>query len=363
MPRKPRIDLPGFYHVINRGVNKEPIFLCDADKNEFLRLLGYVRSTYQLTVHAFCVLNNHYHLLIETRENNLSLAVRYLNAQYATYFNRKMKRVGPLWQGRFKSWYIYDEIYLRLVIRYIEMNPVKASVSDAIGKYRFSSSWLVCRFPDAALLADSLLHRKEIREWLAPLSEEEFKSFSTYQRARLEKRADQLIRRKRIELAEFFSTGEGVEQRNEAVWRAFHEGHTQGAIARYLNLSAVAVSRIVHREGLRRELFARLKEKGLFWSYAAETEYDIGKMNLLIETALKYADIADLKSLFDLFGTRAIRRVWEEQVKNDSRFKRLNYFLARVFFRMDVEASDFENLKTSRAEKLRLLAGQRAVRS
>lgn len=77
MPRRPRIDIPGFHHVINRGVNREGIFLCNNDKREFLQILDVAREIYNLTIHSFCILDNHYHLLIETHRNNLSLAVCY----------------------------------------------------------------------------------------------------------------------------------------------------------------------------------------------------------------------------------------------------------------------------------------------
>ena len=77
----------------------------------------------------------------------------------------------------------------------------------------------------------------------------------------------------------------------------------------------------------------------------------------MIETVLKYADLADIRILFGLFGKRDIKLVWEAVLKPDVRFKKLNYFLARIFFNLDVEADDFSEVKNARAEKLRLLAG------
>ena len=103
-------------------------------------------------------------------------------------------------------------------------------------------------------------------------------------------------------------------------------------------------------------LFNKVKQKGLFWSYAPTINYSADKDNLLCETVLKYADIDDIRSLFALYGEVKVKEVWEQSVKSDSRFKRLNYFIARVFFHLDVEASDFENLPHARLAKLRLLA-------
>ena len=83
--------------------------------------------------------------------------------------------------------------------------------------------------------------------------------------------------------------------------------------------------------------------------------YDKNKDNLIIETTLKYADMDDIKTLFLLYGKPKVQNIWENQLIKDSRFKKLNYFLARVFFDMNVEAEYFEPVKNNRAEKLRLL--------
>jgi len=100
-----------------------------------------------------------------------------------------------------------------------------------------------------------------------------------------------------------------------------------------------------------------MRNKGLFWSYAADIEYDIEKSGLLIETVLKYADLNDIKNLLGLFGIRRIKQIWKNRVKNDARFTKLNYFLARILFKMDVEAEDFADVNNTRTEKFRLLAG------
>jgi putative transposase len=105
------------------------------------------------------------------------------------------------------------------------------------------------------------------------------------------------------------------------------------------------------------QLFEKLKEKGLFWSYSPGICYDESKDDLLMEITLKYAELNDIKVLFTLYGQQRVRQLWEMQVRNDSRFKKLNYFLARVFFGMNVEAQDFAGVNNDRAEKLRLLAG------
>ena len=356
MPRKPRIDLSGYHHVINRGVNRENIFLCNDDKDKFLDILEITREIYNLTIHSFCILDNHYHLLIETQQENLSLAVRYINSQYAIYFNKKNDRIGPLWQGRFKSWYVHNDEFLYLLFRYIEMNPVKAGLSTEIGEYPFSSSYFIKHFLKFNLLSSSLLHGKDIHDWLFPLSEEDSATLSEFKNIKYEKNADTFVRKMRIPLQDYFLSTDDLNRRNYAIYEAFLDGYLQGDIARYLKLSAVAVSRIVSSERSKQELFNKIRDRGLFWSYAPDIHYDTDKLKLLIETTLKYADLVDIKDAIDMFGIRTVRKVWEANLKSDNRFKRLNYFLARIFFNIDVEAVDFDEGKNTRGAKLRLLA-------
>ncbi len=357
MPRKPRIVLPGFHHVINRGVNRQDIFLCDDDKGEFLRILEVARDTYHLTIHSFCILDNHYHLLVETCQPNLSLAIRYVNSQYAIYFNHKMDRVGPLWQGRFKSWYVLGDDYLYLLLRYIEMNPVKAGIARKIAEYPFSSSYFVEHSLTPELLTGSLLYLHDMHDWLFPLSEKDIWKLANFKCVKYEKQAETLVQKKQSSLSNYFSTGDARSRRNYSICRAFQDGYLQGEIARYLNLSSVAVSRIISTEQKKCELFNQVRDKGLFWSYAPDIQYNADKSSLLIETVLKYADIAEIKTVITVFGVREVHKIWNTCLKNDTRFKRLNYFLARVFFNLDVEADDFAEVKSTRGEKLRLLAG------
>ncbi len=154
-----------------------------------------------------------------------------------------------------------------------------------------------------------------------------------------------------------YITDSDKKERNTFILNAFLDGYSQAEIASHIGLSAKSVSRIVCCERAKRKLFTRIKNKCLFWSYAASIEYDGEKDDLLIETVLKYAGLDDICALLKWFGIRKVKKVWENRVKNDTRFKKLNYFLARIIFRMDVEAKDFDNIRNTRAEKLRLLAG------
>ena len=120
MPRKPRIEIAGYYHVINRGVEQRVIFKEDEDYKKFEELLCIYAPSYGITIHNYCLMSNHYHLLIEIEKETLSKFMRQINMNYAIYFNKKYSRSGHLWQGRFKSWYVTDEAYLYTLILYIE---------------------------------------------------------------------------------------------------------------------------------------------------------------------------------------------------------------------------------------------------
>lgn len=106
----------------------------------------------------------------------------------------------------------------------------------------------------------------------------------------------------------------------------------------------------------KQKLFLRTKQKGLFWSYDKKLEYSKDLDILLIEKILKYGDFEDLKKLFLLYGKRVIKKVWKEKLIGDTHFIKLNYFLARIFFGMDVEADFFKGGISDRGKKLRMLA-------
>jgi REP element-mobilizing transposase RayT len=111
---------------MNRGTNRNPIFLQDGDRDIFLKTLGESVALWKIRVHAFSLMNNHYHLLLETPLGNLSRAMRHIDGVYTQRLNRKWGRDGPLMRGRFKSILIEQEHYFLEVIRYIHLNGVRA---------------------------------------------------------------------------------------------------------------------------------------------------------------------------------------------------------------------------------------------
>ena len=140
MARPLRIEYPGaYYHVVNRGNNQEKIYQNDRDKEKFIEYLEKASERYSIIIHTYCLMSNHYHLIVETPEPNLSVTMQWINVSYATYFNRKRKRHGHLFQGRYKAILIDADEYLTHLSRYIHLNPVRAKIASSPLVYRWSS--------------------------------------------------------------------------------------------------------------------------------------------------------------------------------------------------------------------------------
>ena len=140
MARPLRIEYPGaLYHLTARGNARTPIFLDDEDKSLFLAILGDLVERYNWCCHGYCLMDNHYHLLIETPDANLSAGMRQLGGIYTQRFNRRHDRVGHLFQGRYKSILVEKERYLLELCRYLVLNPVRAHMVANPGDYPWSS--------------------------------------------------------------------------------------------------------------------------------------------------------------------------------------------------------------------------------
>jgi REP element-mobilizing transposase RayT len=140
MARPLRIQFPGaVYHVTSRGNARAPIFQNDSDRRLFLHILGAVVERYRWVCHAFCLMTNHYHVLVETPEANLSRGMRQLNGLYTQQLNRVHERVGHILQGRFGAVLVERDAHLLELARYVVLNPVRAGLVDAAEAYPWSS--------------------------------------------------------------------------------------------------------------------------------------------------------------------------------------------------------------------------------
>jgi REP element-mobilizing transposase RayT len=140
MVRPLRIEFPGaVYHITSRGNAKEPIFLDDTDRSIFLDILDEVVKRFNWLCHTYCLMTNHYHMLIETPEGNLSSGMRQLNGVYTQRFNRRHGRDGHIFQGRYRAILVDKEGYLLSLCRYVVLNPVRAGIVAEPEEWRWSS--------------------------------------------------------------------------------------------------------------------------------------------------------------------------------------------------------------------------------
>lgn len=141
MARLPRLMLAGqAHHIIQRGNNRQPIVLSDADRQHYLDQLHDCAATYKVAIHAYVLMDNHLHLLATPEaEQGISQMMQALGRRYVGWFNHKYERSGTLWEGRFRAALIDSEHYLMACMRYIELNPVRASMCASAEDYRWSS--------------------------------------------------------------------------------------------------------------------------------------------------------------------------------------------------------------------------------
>ncbi|HHD79431.1 MAG TPA: hypothetical protein ENK98_07360 [Epsilonproteobacteria bacterium] len=247
MPRRPRIDLAGYHHVMNRGVNRSNIYVDDDDYEVFLKILCKACRDYQVIVHDYCLMSNHFHLLVETKMENLSLFMKHVNSNYAIYANKKQKRSGHFWQGRFYSRYIVNDTYYYTLIRYIEQNPIEAEMVDRAGEYPYTLGAVIVNkqtpvpcTKNSKLLAE--LDYENIQEMIGvSLDEDALQQLSDIQKQKI------LVKNGVNKTAYIKTLDEHFEntERNEAIKNAFDDGYTQSKIAAYLNVSRSLISKLL----------------------------------------------------------------------------------------------------------------------
>lgn len=141
MSRRARVFIKNaYYHVFSRGQRKELIFIDDGDFNFFLNLLFKTTKQTSIKLFGFCLMPNHYHLLIRSKSGDVSRFMRLINTRYAVYFNSKYKYTGYVFQDRYKAYIILSEEYLFTVLEYINNNPVRKNIVENACEYSFSSA-------------------------------------------------------------------------------------------------------------------------------------------------------------------------------------------------------------------------------
>jgi putative transposase len=140
MARALRITFPGaFYHVTSRGNERKAVFKSKRDREKFLEYLESATQRYDGLIHSYCMMDNHYHLLLQMPSGNLPQIMRHINGAYTTYFNVKRDRSGHLFQGRYKAILVDIDEYAKELSRYIHLNPVRAKIVETPEEYEWSS--------------------------------------------------------------------------------------------------------------------------------------------------------------------------------------------------------------------------------
>ncbi len=140
MARPLRLEFPGaLYHLTSRGNALSPIFEDDEDRQGFFATLDAAIERFNWLCHAYCLMGNHYHLMVETPDGNVSAGMRHLNGVYTQRFNRRHGRFGHVFQGRFKAILVERQSYLLELCRYVVLNPVRAGMVKRVEKYPWSS--------------------------------------------------------------------------------------------------------------------------------------------------------------------------------------------------------------------------------
>ena len=281
MTRPLRIEFPGaVYHVTSRGDRREPIFEDDADRQAFAGVVAQALKRFDACALAFCLMGNHYHLVLHTHQANLSALMRQINGVYTQAYNRRHGKVGHLFQGRFKAILVDRDAYLLEVCRYVDLNPVRAAMVADPAQWPWSSyrahTGLTAAPPwlDTAAVHDYLLgyeagsdrdhalaasryatlvaQGKDVRLWDVALKGQIYlgdTAFMTRMQALLAPEqasaADVPSVQRRSwpkNLAYFFNN----HPRNDAIALAHVAGgHTMSAIAKEAGLSVSRISRIV----------------------------------------------------------------------------------------------------------------------
>ncbi|MHB1086005.1 MAG: REP-associated tyrosine transposase [Thiobacillus sp.] len=273
MSRPLRLELAGgLYHVTSRGDGREDIYLSDADRLAWLDVFGQVCKRFNWVCHAWCQMTNHYHLLIETPEANLSQGMRQLNGVYTQRFNRAHARVGHVFQGRYKAILVERDSYLLELARYVVLNPLRAGMVKRLETWPWSSYLGTCGQAPAPewLQTDWILAQfgrqraSAIRKYVEFVHEGArlpsvwtqlqgqiylgSERFVKKVQAQIEKRPalDEIPRAQRRALTQALADFERRHPRSEAMARAYLSGqHTMLAIAEHFGVHYSTVSRMV----------------------------------------------------------------------------------------------------------------------
>jgi len=251
MPRRIRIEEPGYYHILNRGVEKRKVFLSKEDKDKFITIMCEEFIYYEITLHSYVLMDNHYHLLISNKKKNLSDVMRQVNSKYAIYFNKKYDRVGHLWQDRFKSWMIFNENYLFTLFKYFELNPIKAKLTNNYGVFYRSFLYDIINGSILECCKDSLFLQYSTKSIFSildiELNEKDIEILQSIKKENRNLKKD-LIDYEQKNIEDFLSKEYKTKsERNKMIINAYKNGIKQVDIAKFYNLTISSISKIINK--------------------------------------------------------------------------------------------------------------------
>lgn len=273
MARPLRLELPGaLYHVTSRGDGREDIFLSDDDRLAWLETFAEVCRRFNWVCHAYCQMTNHYHLVIETPDANLSQGMRQLNGVYTQRFNRAHQHVGHVFQGRFKAILVEKDSYLLELARYVILNPLRAKMIRRLDQWPWSSYCAMCgqaatpewlqvdfvlsqfaskRARAIAKYVDFVHEGARLPSVWSQLQGQVYlgsQAFVEKMQLLVDQKPEltEVPRAQRRALQRALSDYAGRHERNEAIALAYLSGrHTMAAIASHFGLHYTTVSRLV----------------------------------------------------------------------------------------------------------------------
>lgn len=252
MPRTARKTAKSnIYHVMLRGINRQNIFEEDEDRIHFLNTVSRCREVSGFRLHAFVLMSNHIHFLIETNDEPLEVIFKRIGTSYAVWYNRKYKRAGHLFQDRFRSENVETDQYYMTVLRYILQNPVKAGMVSSPGEYRWSSYLAYEKgrgaLTDIQFAVDLFSSRETLLEYLAEQNDDVIMDEPDHDwRLRDDAARETIYRITQCSSVSAFQQLDFEVQKEYAV-KLYSEGLTMGQIARLTGISKATISRAVKK--------------------------------------------------------------------------------------------------------------------
>jgi putative transposase len=248
MPRRARqLSSTGIYHIMLRGINQQQILEDKEDNEKFLEILRECKIISGYKLYAYCLMGNHLHLIIKVEEESLEQIFKRVCGRYVYWYNAKYRRVGHLFQDRFKSEPIEDEGYFLSVLRYIHQNPVKAGIVSNVGEYPYSSYSCYMK-PKNNSLVDvdfvlDMMSREQLEEFHSKESEDTYLDITESPIRLTDEQAKEIIRKtsKCKSVSEFQHLE--VKARNSCIKKLRKEGLSIRQISRLTGISKGIVER------------------------------------------------------------------------------------------------------------------------